>query len=522
MKRLGFVAWLCLLSLWLVGCAEQHQVRHIPYPGITALRGWQYHWDDAPWDGQSPSLRLQQDTGWAALGTPLNPPNRQGRNWLWLRVRLPQLEPFDSLYLRGIDERFAVYARGREIYAFGELPPRDRYYAGFPWHMIPLTPELSGDWIYFRIHSSGRHIGIFGQPRIGSGGAHLQAMLLMDIDRLVVGFLLMFTGLMVLMLFMRQPIRGYRLLCLFAVSIGVYLICRTELKQLYGYAPAVWKWIEYLALFTGVPSLCLFLNRLFVQRGAQLWAVLIRLQIAVAAASLLLAALGVIALPDANTPFLLLTLLNMLTGLGLVALNFRQHGRPWLLLGGLLVLCIFTGYDILAALKLVPWVRPVSHWGLLFLLLALVALLKDQVDKVYHARRVAEEASRAKSEFLTSVSHEIRTPLNAILGFGELLSKEFKASPQALEYLQIIRQAGQTLLLLINDILDLSKIDATRMALRPRPTALPRLCEEIRQLFRLGMQQKGLDWSVEIAPGTPEYVSLDDIRLRQILLNLVG
>ncbi len=495
----------------------------IPYPKVSSLSGWQYRWGDSPLDADAQPVWLKAETGWQNLDPPLNPPGRQNSPWLWLRVRLPQLHAYDSLYLRGIDERFEVYLHQQVIYRFGDLPPHNRVYPGFPWHMIPLQAQDSEQWLYLRIHSTSRHIGIFGTPRLGSPAAHLQLLMLQDLDRIVVGCLLIFIGLLVYLLFSRQPVKGYRLLCLFAVTIGAYVLCRTEIKQIFGLSPAVWKWIEYIGLFISVPALCLFLNRLFGRRGAKIWQGLIWLQVTVCTVSLLLAAGGVLSIQDTTTPFLLLTLGNMLVGLTVVFWGFRSQGENGrLVMTGLLALCLFTGLDILVSLKWIPWIRPIGHWGLLLLMISLVFLVKQQVEQAYHDKRVAEEASRTKSEFLTNISHEIRTPLNAILGFTDLLAKEFQKHPKATEYLQIIHTSGQTLLMLINDILDLSKMEAQRMQLHNSPVQLRQLSEEIHQLFRLSMQQKGLSWELDLDPDLPRCVMLDGVRLRQILLNLVG
>lgn len=513
--------WTQMLGIWLIGlclfgltsCLELPAGSGIPHAEVHPLNDWEYHWGDAP---------APPPADWHAVSPPLNPPERQGNHWLWLRAKLPTLHPYDSLYLRGIDEEFEVWLRGSKIYSFGQMPPTSRYYIGFPWHMIPLS-GASGDYVYFRIYSDSRHIGIFGQPSLGAPAAHLQQLLLQDLDRLVVGFLLIFIALLVFLLFVREPIKGYGFLGLAAASLGTYLICRTEIKQLYALGPATWKWLEYAGLFCGVPALCWFLNGLFPGRARKLWSGLILLQIGVEVVCLALAAAGLISIQDTSQPFLLMTLASMGLGLGVVVTGFRRLGSSGVLvLAGILAMCAFTGYDILAALRWVPWVRPVAHWGLLMLLLSMVLALRDQVEKLYHDKRVAEEANRTKTEFLTSVSHEIRTPLNAILGFSELLAKDLARNRQASEYVGIIHQAGQTLLLLINDILDLSRIEARRMPVHPRAVALHALLSEIHQLFRLGMNAKSLDWEIHVAENVPERVTLDDVRLRQILLNLVG
>lgn len=137
------------------------------------------------------------------------------------------------------------------------------------------------------------------------------------------------------------------------------------------------------------------------------------------------------------------------------------------------------------------------------------------------AKEAAEEASTMKSEFLANMSHEIRTPMNSILGFSEILQNYIRA-PQPRQYLETIQLSGKSLLKLINDILDLSKIEAGKLELEYSDLHLPTLFREIEQIFTYGIAKKGLEFHLEIAPDLTQILWLDETRLRQVLLNLVG
>lgn len=142
-------------------------------------------------------------------------------------------------------------------------------------------------------------------------------------------------------------------------------------------------------------------------------------------------------------------------------------------------------------------------------------------DKLQVEKERTEAANRAKSEFLANMSHEIRTPLNAIIGFSELLTDKL-ADPMYSSYMKSINTAGSSLLVIINDILDLSKIDANQMTLEIKPTSLPSLLKEIELIFKAKVDQKELTFSTEIEDTLPLVVKLDEVRVRQILVNLVG
>jgi len=137
------------------------------------------------------------------------------------------------------------------------------------------------------------------------------------------------------------------------------------------------------------------------------------------------------------------------------------------------------------------------------------------------AKEEADSANRAKSEFLANMSHEIRTPMNAIMGFSDLLWALLTDKKQK-NYLDTIRSSTKTLLILINDILDLSKIEAGRLEIQYEATDLDHLFHEIEQIFTFKINEKGLDFFLDIEKDLPTGLIVDEIRLRQVLLNLIG
>ncbi len=133
-----------------------------------------------------------------------------------------------------------------------------------------------------------------------------------------------------------------------------------------------------------------------------------------------------------------------------------------------------------------------------------------------------QQANRAKSVFLANMSHEIRTPMNAILGFSQLMLRDQDLTPRQGQYLGTINRSGEHLLALINDILEMSKIEAGRTTLNPTTFDLPALLADLEMMFRVRTDEKKLSFSVEAIDGVPQFIVTDINKLRQVFINVLG
>ena len=148
--------------------------------------------------------------------------------------------------------------------------------------------------------------------------------------------------------------------------------------------------------------------------------------------------------------------------------------------------------------------------------------LKEAEQRVLQARDAAENANRAKSEFLSSMSHELRTPLNAIMGFAQLFDYDDNLTPEQLENLREIRKAGGHLLQLINDVLDLAKIESGKLTLSLEPVLPSRVVRECIQLVQSLAEGRAIKISTDFRRHTNAFILADSVRLKQVVLNLLS
>lgn len=339
-------------------------------------KGWQYRWGDSPKGAEGVPVWLREEDGWQSIDFPADPPGRDGRQNLWLRVLLPDGQWRDPmLFISSVDLIVEAYFEGRLIYRFGTFDEAGHgRFNGWPWHAIPLPQDGGGQYLYLRIFSDYKNIGLWGDIRVMERTDLFQRLLDGAREPVLVGVLSLVLALLGLLgTFMFAERRTFFALTLLAAVSGGAAMADTEARLLLLDAPLFWEFIEAGAYYLTPVAMALLLEQWFIGRQKVLYARLRYIYTLYLVGALLLSLAGVIALSDTYPVFDVLLLLGLLPLLvpALAAwprASLEQRAMLMALVINVLLLLMSMG----VAHGVLPWTPVPWSWGTLALSLVIM------------------------------------------------------------------------------------------------------------------------------------------------------
>ncbi len=568
MRSRSGLYWAALLgAVLLLGACDS--TRHLSGEVVDLRYGGEYRWGDAPADADHRARWLQEPSagdGWTPYDPDARPANTEGHHTAWFRMRLPEIEgaaPTLFLAVQKLRVTFEVMAAGRVVYRSGPRIPA----FGPPtlWYVIPL-PGNSAEWLVgFRVASPGTPFlkAPADEVVFGPSAAVHAKIVRRGILPFAFGALFLAVGLYSLLAHWKRRSQQFYLsfsLGVMALSAGGMMVFGCELNQIYlSHSTGDW-YLHMLSMLAFPVGLWAYVEQSI---GAG-WQRYVRrfwqFHIGYALAALVADLTGVVPFyPRAMQLWFLLLLVESLAFVPLLVRSLLRGQRTARLFGiGMAAFTVGGTVDTLSGLEVLPVYLELFPWGLAAFIGFLIYIQEDQFARAQqrlrdysetletqaeelrlHRDRLeelvaertreleqatlsAEAANRAKSEFLANMSHELRTPLNGILGYAQILGREDALSEHVAKAVGVIHDSGEHLLSMINDVLDLAKVEAGRLELAEGVTRLPEFLYSVADMAEGWAHSKGLGFRRHLPDDLPLAVRVDSKRLRQVLLNLLG
>jgi|GEM_PF-2707417 len=387
----------------------------IPVPGP-----WEYRWGDSPGAALAAPQWIMKNTDsskWIPLKSPSEIPGKKKSQIIWVRTRLPEaLSGNNHLYLQVVLEVFEVYMNRKLLYRFGspDISSDENKFHGWPWHLIALPADSGGEFIYFRIYSSHRKIGIFGPVTTGNKSAIIVKMITGNIEHFVLACIFLFMGLFLIVIFLNDlqndTRMGYLSLGIFSILAGLFFISRagSDIKQLIENNPLLWSHIEMISLYFLPTGIMTYIQRVVDYK--KLISITWKLQLGSAIITIILLLTGMVSLTS-TIPFhmvsFLICIAVIITSIIQSAARGNRNARFLLIICSLLALTAIN--DILLTLGIIRYTVPVAHWGTLILILSLAFTLgtrySDYLKKFTAVEQELSLAENIQKGVLTDISN---------------------------------------------------------------------------------------------------------------------
>lgn len=482
------------------------------------LDDWEYRWGTSPIgaDGK-PSWTQESDDSesWRPVNQPLNPPDRQNNEELWLKTRIPEGDWRDpSLTLR-VEQHYELYSKQGKFYSYGSMKSGERErFTGVPMGIVPLPEEAIGESIYLRVYSSSSTVGITDDVWLGNKSEFILNSFRLELVEIIFGFFYIIIGIMFLYAFTTlhdQPL--FLSFAIFTLFFGIYSISETATSHYLFDHTLFWNYMSTLSLNLGIVGLILFIEKVldagpmkFIRR---LW----QFHLLYWIGSSLLMAVQLVPISHVTTVYQMIIIVSALLIVTKILFDVRRALREVrIAIFGCFVICI-TGIvgliqDSTKYSGIFPSLTTICVAG--FIIIVFIQLLNHLMELVIIARNSARLSMI--SQLAAGIAHEIRNPISVISGFIQLLQKD----PNQEKYLRLISSEIERINRIIGDFLLFSKPPKENM----NSWLVTDILKDTLELFMSQINEKQLKLDFQADRELPQ-IQCEANQLKQVFFNII-
>ena len=381
---------------------------------IELDRDWAYRWGDSPFDPEGVPLwtyRQQDENAWRGIRFPSNPPERNGRNWVWFRTRLPEFAGTDPrIFIYSIDLAAEMYLEGRRIYTYGDLESQGRgRFWGWPWHLVSLPDDFAGKQLYVRVFSDYRDIGLWGEVILGTGADHMRRIIRRDIIRIIVAVIsLTLSIIFLLMYFLRDRQRSFLYLALITLALVVRVASETHGKQLVLHAPLLFEYVKAASYFILPLFVILFLQEILGEQYRKITRVAAAVVLGLLGFTMIGCFTDLVRLCDTYLLFDIVAVCTMIF-LGILSVRAAVAGNveARLVCVNFIVFGLLALYSILVTNGIFPWTDEINYLLLFQFSLGLAVILIRRLVSFRYRLEEYSSKLQIQSEELTALNQSL-------------------------------------------------------------------------------------------------------------------
>jgi len=400
-SRIAILIYLALAPVWLA--VPEVGFQRLRQTLIPLDRDWEYRWGDGPIDSEGVpvwSLEPQEGEDWLPIEFPSNPPDRQNRRHVWFRTKIPEFSERDPrIFVYSIDIAAEFYLGGRLIYSWGEVDGEGQgRFLGWPWHLISIPEDSAAEWLYVRVYSNYKDIGLWGEIILGSGMDQMRRIMRRDGVRVIVAIVsLALSIIFFLLFFFRRKERSFLFLALITLALVARVFGETHLKQFILEAPVFFEYLKAVSYFILPVFVILFLQEILGERYRLLTRIAYSVVLTLIAFTFAGCIFGWVRLCDTYLLFDFVAVATMIF-LGILSVKAAVAGNTEarLVCMNFIIFAILALYSILVTNGIFPWTDEINFLLLFQFSLGLAVILIRRL--LLFRRRFEEYGDKLESQ----------------------------------------------------------------------------------------------------------------------------